>query len=481
MHIDNSPEISLRVLLPLLLILERKFGSDQEAGRRVGIIDDSLSYYALRQRSVDDLWVSVKYVLELDRLVFLNLYGLKEPPPRDDSRWQLWRDAGALAVEREGLGSVVYPILKAFGSPGMMYRNMKFATLKSNRVLNACVVDSGNGWVELSFKPNHPDAYVEGHEFCLNRIGCLEAMPLIWGLERAHVEHTICMHDPTNPSAECRYVIRFDERRFHGVTLCFLGLAMCLLLAVHIIPLSPEVSLGIGALVFLSIDGWRRTISLSWAHKRERQQTRDLISMYDKRYMDLWRESEELRRLTLDNRNLASFVPPSLFDQLQLRRDDSPQLGGSERHATIVFVDIRNYSTIAERLNPAETLNVLNVCFSGWVKDVQNHGGTVLEFLGDGMLAVFGAPDDLPSHPTQAVRCLKAMVQTMDKINSSLGLNFATKALPRSLAAGAHVTRTQLELPSNLGFRGGVHTGMVVAGNLGSATQMKYAVVGDTV
>lgn len=84
----------------------------KEAGRRVGIIDDSLSYYALRQRSVDDLWVSVKYVLELDRLVFLNLYGLKEPPPRDDYRWQLWRDAGALAVEREGLGSVVYPILK---------------------------------------------------------------------------------------------------------------------------------------------------------------------------------------------------------------------------------------------------------------------------------------------------------------------------------------------------------------------------------
>ncbi|EJK46246.1 hypothetical protein THAOC_35096, partial [Thalassiosira oceanica] len=83
----------------------------KEAGRRVGIIDDSLSYYALRQRSVDDLWVSVKYVLELDRLVFLNLYGLKEPPPRDDYRWQLWRDAGALAVEREGLGSVVYPIL----------------------------------------------------------------------------------------------------------------------------------------------------------------------------------------------------------------------------------------------------------------------------------------------------------------------------------------------------------------------------------
>ena len=82
------------------------------------------------------------------------------------------------------------------------------------------------------------------------------------------------------------------------------------------------------------------------------------------------------------------------------------------------------------------------------MKDVQSHGGTVLEFLGDGMLAVFGAPNDIPDHAAQAVKCLQTMT-----------------------ARGC----------TKLGFRGGVHSGEVVAGNLGSSMQMKYTVVGDAV
>lgn len=98
------------------------------------------------------------------------------------------------------------------------------------------------------------------------------------------------------------------------------------------------------------------------------------------------------------------------------------------------------------------------------VKDVQSHGGTVLEFLGDGMLAVFGAPNDIADHPAQAVRCLQTMVHTMKRVNESLKVCGSIKTAAASLS-----------------FRGGLHTGVVIAGNLGSATQMKYAVVGDTV
>ena len=139
-----------------------------------------------------------------------------------------------------------------------------------------------------------------------------------------------------------------------------------------------------------------------------------------------------------------------------------------------MFVDIRNYSTMAERLDPEQTLNVLNECFSAWVKDVQSHGGTVLEFLGDGMLAVFGAPNDTADHPAQAVRCLQTMVHTMKRVNDSFEVCGSIKT------AAASMTKKS-SLPSKLGFRGGLHTGEVIAGNLGSATQMKYTVVGDTV
>lgn len=104
------------------------------------------------------------------------------------------------------------------------------------------------------------------------------------------------------------------------------------------------------------------------------------------------------------------------------------------------------------------------------VKDVQKHGGTVLEFLGDGMLAVFGAPNDMPDHAAQAVRCLQTMMHTMERLNETWDDN-----------GGLMAALSKSPFSSKLGFRGGVHTGMVIAGNLGSATQMKYAVVGDTV
>ena len=106
------------------------------------------------------------------------------------------------------------------------------------------------------------------------------------------------------------------------------------------------------------------------------------------------------------------------------------------------------------------------------VKDVQSHGGTVLEFLGDGMLAVFGAPNDITDHPAQAVRCLQTMAHTMVRVNKTLSGGIKT--------GDASLTKKS-SLPSKLSFRGGLHTGMVIAGNLGSVTQMKYAVVGDTV
>ena len=88
------------------------------------------------------------------------------------------------------------------------------------------------------------------------------------------------------------------------------------------------------------------------------------------------------------------------------------------------------------------------------VKDVQSHGGTVLEFLGDGMLAVFGAPNEMADHPAQATRCLQTMVHTMKRVNESFEVCGSIKTAAASLSKKS-------SLPSQLGFRGGLHTGMV--------------------
>ncbi|KAL7551319.1 hypothetical protein ACHAWF_014499 [Thalassiosira exigua] len=222
-----------------------------------------------------------------------------------------------------------------------------------------------------------------------------------------------------------------------------------------------------GILLGVAIEAWRWSLSTHKTHNTDLETMRALLKYHDQRYIDLWRESDELRRLALDNRNISTYIPKALLTRLQ-GRQQPPSLGGSKRQVTIVFADIQNYSTVSEHLDPEQTIKILNECFSAWVGDVQAHGGTVLEFLGDGMLAVFGAPGDLTNHASQAVSCLKAMMVTMDKLNESwsdAGLDKLWKH--RNI--------------SNLGFRAGIHSGTVVAGNLGSRTQMKYAVVGDAV
>lgn len=219
-----------------------------------------------------------------------------------------------------------------------------------------------------------------------------------------------------------------------------------------------------GILLCLLIEAGRWLISTNKAQQTDLAKMRALLKYHDQRYIDLWRESDELRRLALDNRNISTYIPKALLARLQ-GRQQPPSLGGAKRHVTVVFADIQNYSTVSEHLDPEQTLQILNECFSAWVCDVQTHGGTVLEFLGDGMLSVFGAPNDLANHASQAVLCLKAMMSTMDKLNESwsdAGLDQLWKH--RNI--------------STLGFRAGIHTGTVVAGNLGSHTQMKYAVVG---
>lgn len=144
------------------------------------------------------------------------------------------------------------------------------------------------------------------------------------------------------------------------------------------------------------------------------------------------------------------------------------RLGGEVRDVTVLFSDLRGYSTISEQLAPAEVVDLLNRYLGAMNEVIDAHDGVVIEFLGDAILAVFGAPSDLPDHPERAVQCADAMATRLSELNHEWE------------AEGLSLRWQQVGL-ERLSQRIGIHSGEVVAGNLGSRKRAKYAIIGDTV
>ena len=150
-----------------------------------------------------------------------------------------------------------------------------------------------------------------------------------------------------------------------------------------------------------------------------------------------------------------------------LSSKDGARMGGEVREVTVLFSDLRGYSTISETLSPTETVEFLNEYLTVMNAEIDKHGGCIIEFLGDAILAVFGAPSELDHHPERAVRCAIAMREAL------VGFNARMNAEGRA--------PWQKKGMESLGQRIGIHTGNVVAGNLGSKVRVKYAVIGDAV
>ena len=135
------------------------------------------------------------------------------------------------------------------------------------------------------------------------------------------------------------------------------------------------------------------------------------------------------------------------------------ELGGELIPVTVLFSDIRSFTTISERMPPRELLDFLNVYFSAMVESVMKHDGVVDKFIGDAIMAVFGAPVPRPGDALNAVKAALEMRARLAKMNEG----FRARGLPE-IRAGI-----------------GLHTGEVVAGNMGHVERMEYTVIGDAV
>jgi len=186
-----------------------------------------------------------------------------------------------------------------------------------------------------------------------------------------------------------------------------------------------------------------------------------LMSFYFDRMAEGLQEREFIRETF--GRYMSEDVARALLERRELVK-----LGGEERIVTVLFSDLEGYSTISEQLTPTQVVEMLNSYLGAMSELIDTHHGCVLEFLGDAILAVFGAPHHDADHCAQAVRCALAMRDRVKTLNEEW----------RRTGLARYLKESGVE---QLNVRIGIHTGRVVAGNLGSPTMMKYTVIGDAV
>lgn len=145
--------------------------------------------------------------------------------------------------------------------------------------------------------------------------------------------------------------------------------------------------------------------------------------------------------------------------EMVLRDDRAVALGGDRRKVTVLMSDLRNFTTMSENLPPEKVVDALNTHLGAMTKVIMKYGGSIDNFVGDAVVAVFGIPVTKPDDAARAVACAVEMQNAMAAVNAENG----AKDLP----------------PLEMGV--GLNTGEVVAGNIGSDMRVKYSVIGNPV
>ena len=155
----------------------------------------------------------------------------------------------------------------------------------------------------------------------------------------------------------------------------------------------------------------------------------------------------------------ARYVHADVVQEL-IDGDDQISLTGEEREITVLFSDIRGFTTLSEQVDPVEMVAQLNEYFEAMVDVVAAEQGTVDKFLGDGLMAIFGAPARQEDHALRACRVATAMLERLEVVNHDRAA--------RDLS------------PLRIGI--GIHTGRAVVGNVGSPPfRVDFTAIGDTV
>ncbi|MBM2829090.1 MAG: adenylate cyclase [Actinobacteria bacterium] len=165
------------------------------------------------------------------------------------------------------------------------------------------------------------------------------------------------------------------------------------------------------------------------------------------------KRAREIRKM------FSSYVSPKIVEQL-VNHPEWAKLGGERKEVTLLFSDIRGFTTFSEKREPEEVVSMLNEYFKEMTEVVFHWDGTLDKFIGDAILAFWGAPLDQPDHAERAVRCALHMSDRLEMLQA------------RWLAEGKEALDCGI----------GINTGPVVIGNIGAVgKKMDYTVIGDHV
>jgi adenylate cyclase len=176
--------------------------------------------------------------------------------------------------------------------------------------------------------------------------------------------------------------------------------------------------------------------------------------------------------VAIENHRLAKKIEREAATRAEFQRLLSPNLveqivsgalqldkAGTKRVVTMLFADIRGFTSMSERTPPEEMVKTLNEYFEMMVDVLFAHGGTLDKYVGDEVIGLFGAPVGLPDAPLRAVRCGLEMQRALGEFN--------------------RIRATNGQEPVNIGI--GINTGLVIAGAIGSSRTLQYTVIGDPV
>lgn len=175
-----------------------------------------------------------------------------------------------------------------------------------------------------------------------------------------------------------------------------------------------------------------------------------------------WRLTGEERERAHLRQMFGRYVSDQVVESL-LNSGQRLELGGQSQGITVLFSDIRNFTTISEMLNAREVVEMLNTYFERACAVLLAEGGSIDKFIGDAIMVEFGSPMPAPDHAQRGLRAAIALRQVGDEFAHWMKKRFPDRNLP-DFALGI-----------------GVHTGEAVIGNIGSRTRMEFTAIGDTV
>ncbi|MEQ1607318.1 MAG: adenylate/guanylate cyclase domain-containing protein [Pyrinomonadaceae bacterium] len=167
---------------------------------------------------------------------------------------------------------------------------------------------------------------------------------------------------------------------------------------------------------------------------------------------------KRLAREEVARANYSRFMPEYVVKQL-LENPDSFRLGGANQTITVLFADIRGFTAISEKENPEDVVRLLNHYFTAMSEIIFEHGGTLDKYIGDGLMALFGAPTATPEDARNALNAAVAMQRELLTLKQELSDEGFAK-----ISVGI-----------------GLHTGVATIGYIGSERRSEYTAIGDTV